>query len=101
MRRIVAFIALGCLIGTLGCRNKPVRQMRPTEVQLYDLPAADASWTLQPPEYPKSDGLATPAKEKEGLAKMQNMNGPGGGSGGANMGGIGNGMQNSGNRSFR
>jgi hypothetical protein len=72
----------------LACHGAGKRNMRPADVQIYELPPADASWTLNPPEYQKEEGLKDQAQDKD---RRQNPNGLGGaGSGMGAQGGMNN-----------
>ena len=91
MRRAFAFIVLTLLVAGLACHGKPRRILRPAEVQIYDLPPADAAWTTQPPDYPKDEGLTSKSKEgnapstpkgiSAGSAASPGVGGPGGANG--------------------
>lgn len=92
MRRAIAFIVLTLLVGVMACHGKPQRNMRPADVQIYDLPPAEAAWTTKPPEYPKEEGLTAPSKNKEVNSAPKSMGaGAGGGTGIGNGAGGANG----------
>src|SRR5258708_33581303 len=69
MRQATAFIVLVVLVTGLACHGTPRRNMRPPDVQIYDYPPDTDEKTLQPPVYPKDEGLQPPAKNKDGLPK--------------------------------
>lgn len=81
MRRTIALTLFAMAVAGLACRGE--RNLRPADVQIYDLPPADASWTMNPPEYSKTDGLMRPSQGKD----KQNPRGLGG-AGGAAPGGM-------------
>lgn len=64
MRRAFAFFVLLLLSAGLACQGDR-RNLRPAEVQHYDLPPAHAKWTMNPPEYQKGEGLTPPSQGKD------------------------------------
>ncbi len=85
MRRALALMLLVLLVASLACHGNGRRNLRPAEVQIYDLPPADAAWTLNPPEYPKSEGLTQSTKGKDANSGPK-VSGPGGGGFGSGPG---------------
>jgi hypothetical protein len=87
MRRAFAFIVLALLFTGLACQGTGRRNMRPAEVQIYDLPPSDATWTMNPPEYQKSEGLQPPSPNRDKQANPRGLGGVGGSApGGMNAG---------------
>jgi hypothetical protein len=78
----------------LGCHDKPLRNMRPTQEQRYDLPGMDQEQFSKPPTYPEEKRMELQPKKENGPP-----NGAGGmrGTGPASMGTGGPGMGNPGN----